>query len=174
MATNLRFLRPFSFHPLPAGSSPRSSAYLRFYELARTGGGSVSCRRKKSTLPTPLVGEGTTTEEWNKATSKTLPDDGKGTKPKQRNNSAPTPRTTPDVEDYKPEQRSALVAARIRELGPAGGLEYPRYTQAKSMRIAQFNNEFSGAGTETLENQLGHWTISGMLPDEHISATAAS
>lgn len=151
MATNLRFLRPYSCHPLPAGSSPRSSAYLRFYELSRTAGGAVSCRREKSTL-------------------EKSPEEVRARDPKQKNKST-SPKTAQDVDDYKPEQRGALVAARIKELGPAGGLEYPRYRQARSMRVAHFNKEFKGWGTKKLEHQLGLYTISGMLAFQRISTT---
>lgn len=54
------------------------------------------------------------------------------------------------------------MAARIKELGPAKGLEYPRYhCEGRSMTVAEFKKEFRGAGRQKLEKQLDLWTLRG-------------
>lgn len=67
-----------------------------------------------------------------------------------------------DAGEYKPGERSALMTARLRELRPAGGLEYPRFNfQGRSSRISLFNEEFAGTGKKGLEDVQRFWTLHG-------------
>lgn len=56
------------------------------------------------------------------------------------------------------------MAARLKELGPAGGLEYPRFDyQGRSLRIALFRDLFSKAKAKEMEEEEGLFTLSGTL-----------
>lgn len=56
------------------------------------------------------------------------------------------------------------MAARLKELRPAGGLEYPRFSfQGRSSRIGLFKQEFAEFGEKELEDVQRFWTLHGMF-----------
>lgn len=114
MAPSLHFLRPYAFQPLAPGSSPAGSAYLRFYELARRNSRAV-CQRYSSN-----------------ASPKTI-----------NTIRLSSPRVKRDVENYNPEDRGALTAARVKQLQKAHALLYPRLKRyAKPLTISNFRKQY--------------------------------
>lgn len=66
--------------------------------------------------------------------------------------------------DYTWEERSALMAARLKELRPAGGLEYPRLTRkAKLVSLRAFRAEFEARGSLDLANVTEQYTLCGRV-----------
>lgn len=67
------------------------------------------------------------------------------------------------AEQSQPEERSALIAARLKELGPAGGLEYPRFDyEGRSLRINLFKTLFLNPKAKDKEAETPI-TLSGTL-----------
>ncbi|POS77752.1 lysyl-tRNA synthetase [Diaporthe helianthi] len=114
MAPTLHFLRPYAFQPLPPGSSPAGSAYLRFYELARRNSRAV-CQRCNSSASPKIISTIRSSSPWVKR----------------------------DVETYNPEDRGALTAARVLQLQKAHALLYPRLKRyAKPLTISSFRKQY--------------------------------
>lgn len=67
-----------------------------------------------------------------------------------------------DDGDYSPEERGALVAARLKELRPAGGLDYPRLMQkGKSVTLRTYIAEFESRGALDLASVTEQYTLCG-------------
>ncbi|KAI3394628.1 hypothetical protein diail_2492 [Diaporthe ilicicola] len=117
MAPSLHFLRPYALQPLASGSSPHGSAYIaytRFYELARRHTHAI-CQRHSSTASPNTISRTRMTDS----------------------------RVKRGVETYNPEDRGALMAARVQQLQKGHALLYPRLkTYANHITIANFRKEY--------------------------------
>lgn len=71
---------------------------------------------------------------------------------------------TKDAAHSDPEERSALVAARLKELRPAGGLDYPRFSpKGRSVSVGEFKHQFEEADEERLGKASSSWTLHGTV-----------
>lgn len=147
MATPLRFLRPYTLRPLATASPSRRSAYLSFYELARSTDVTAPCgRRGKQSTHTAGAVAVPTEEEG----------EGEGEEP------------------YTAEEHSTSVANRIARLKRADGLRYPRASH-RNKRVAV--HDFVAAYNDKTEKELsalnGCVTMTGMLEEKNGSLRKA-
>ncbi|PSR94525.1 hypothetical protein BD289DRAFT_480517 [Coniella lustricola] len=69
-----------------------------------------------------------------------------------------------DEGDYSPEERGALLAARVKELRPAGGLDYPRLTQkGRSITLRAYIADFESRGALDLASVTEQYTLCGRV-----------
>lgn len=138
MATSLRFLRPYTLRPLATASPSRRSAYLSFYELARSTDVTAPCGRR---------GEQST----HAAGAVVVPTEEEG-----------------EGDEYTAEERSTSVANRIARLKRADGLRYPRASHRnKRVAVHDFVAAYNDKTEKELSALDDCVTVTGMLEEKN-------